>query len=258
MAGNLLKIDIRRGKIMDRLKRDGAVSVAQLATELGATPVTIRSDLDALEKDGCLIRVQGGAMRRLDPVEASVNTAMENAEKKQAIAQMVARLIRDGDTLFINSGTTMQMVAAALHDRRNLNIVTNALQVATELGNVPTFRVVLLGGEINAQYGFTYGSSAQEQLSHYKADWAVLSLDGISVSGGMTTYHAEESTLNRMMITQAKQVLVAADHTKIGRAGFFRFCETRAGTYLVTDDLAQQETVDMLKERGVKVFQTEK
>lgn len=256
MAGTMLKIDIRRGKILDRLKRDGAVSVSHLASELGATPVTIRSDLDALEKDGYLVRVQGGAVRKLGPVSdaiLSTVSTMERVEEKQAIARAAAERIRDGDTLFINSGTTMQIMAAALRGHKNLNIVTNALSVAVEMGNVPTFRVILLGGEINAQYGFTHGNDALEQLSHYQADWAVLTLDGISAAGGMTTYHAEESAINRMMIARSQNTMVAADHTKIGHAGFFRFSGTTTGTLLVTDQKADPDAVAQLRNCGVAV-----
>ena len=255
MAGTMLKIDIRRGKILDRLRRDGAVSVSHLASELGATPVTIRSDLDALEKDGYLVRVQGGAVRKPN---AAGNTffsdgSVERLEEKQCIAKTVASYIHDGDTLFVNSGTTMQIVAAGLCEHKSLNIVTNSLAVAVEMGKVPTFRVILLGGEINAQYGFTHGNDAQEQLSHYQADWAVLALDGISAANGMTTYHAEEAAINRMMIAQAKNVMLAADHSKIGKVGFFRFCDTNPGIHLVTDENADAEPIERLKARGVLV-----
>jgi len=255
MAGTMLKIDIRRGKILERLKRDGAVSVAHLAVELGATPVTIRSDLDALEKDGYLVRVQGGAVRKNNGADEMLpgSGCIDRAEQKQSIARVVSEYVRDGDTLFINSGTTMHIVAAGLRGHKNLNIVTNALSVAVEMGKVATFRVILLGGEINAQYGFTYGSDAQEQLGHYQADWAVLTLDGISAAGGLTTYHAEEAAINRMMIAQAKNTLIAADHSKIGRAGFFRFSDVNPGIRLITDSEAAPDALSQLKEYGVPV-----
>lgn len=251
------KIDIRRGKIMERLKREGAVSVSVLAAELGATPVTIRNDLDALEKDGYLIRVQGGAMRKPSVHEDTfpqVNASVAHGEEKIAIARELAKRIRDGDTLFINSGTTMQVVAAALKSHKNLNIVTNAVKVALEMGAVPTFRVILLGGEVNAQYGFTYGSDVQEQLSHYQADWALLTLDGIGTTGELTTYHAEEAPLNRMMIARAKQVMIAADHSKLGKAGFFRFGKAQPGMQLLTDGKIDPAVLSALRQSGVEVI----
>lgn len=255
MAGTMLKIDIRRSKILDRLKREGAVSVSQLASDLGATPVTIRSDLDALEKDGYLVRVQGGAVRKPGASGDACfsDCSIERLEEKQIIAKAVAENIHDGDTLFINSGTTMQIVATGLLEHKNLNIITNALHVAMELGKVPSFRVILLGGEINVQYGFAYGNDALEQLGRYQVDWAVLALDGISVSGGITTYHAEEAAINRMMITRAKNVILAADHSKIGNTGFFRFCDVDSGLRLITDSKADPKELEHLEACGVIV-----
>ena len=132
----------------------------------------------------------------------------------------VADFIQDGNTLFINSGTTTLLVAEALKTKKNLSIVTNSLPIATLLGKVPTFRVILLGGTFNTQYAFTYGTDTQEQLNRYGADWAILSVDGVSPDGDISTCHAEEAIIDRLMITRAKKVLIVADTTKIGRTGF--------------------------------------
>ena len=249
--GSVLKIDIRRGKILEKIKRDGTVSVAQLAEELGATPVTIRSDLDALEAEGYLIRVQGGAVQNQRSAASGLRAPGMTPEKL-AIARAVAERVGDGDTLFINSGTTMQAVAEALHSRKNLNVVTNSMAVAAELGAVPGFRVILLGGEINARYGFSYGSDAQDQLSHYQADWAIMSLDGIDPDGGLTTYHAEEASINRMMVQRSKQLFVAAEHKKVGKKGFFRFHEVGANILLVTDGQVSRQALEELHAAGVE------
>ena len=107
-----------------------------------------------------------------------------------------------------------------LQTKKNLNIVTNSLSVATELGNISSFRVILLGGVINAQYGFTYGADTQDHLDRFYADWAILSVDGVNPEGYISTCHAEEAIIDRVMIKRAKQVLVVADSTKIGRTGF--------------------------------------
>lgn len=254
MADRKLKIDIRRGKILERLHREGKVSVAELSESLGATAVTIRSDLTALERDGYLMRVQGGALLTRNREEGTAAITMENGREKQAIAQAVSGMIRDGDTLFINSGTTSLCVAEALKVRKNLNIVTNSLAVATCLGSTPTLRVLLLGGVINAQYGFTYGGDVQEQLSRYQADWVILSVSGISAKSGMTTYHAEEAIIDRMMLDGAKQALVVADGSKIGRAGFNRIRDCGEAITLVTDGGGDKTALSELKDLGVPII----
>jgi len=237
MTGGKLKIDIRRKRILEQLRLDGKVSVVQLSELLDVTPVTIRNDLAVLEQEGQVVRIQGGAIQVPGTVDysAAQGAADAYAHEKQRIAQAAAKLVRDGDTLFVNSGTTTEYVAEALSARRNLNVVTNSLAVAKRLGAVASMRVVLIGGEINAQYGFTHGGDAQEQLQRYQADWAILSVDGISAAGGITTYHAEEAIIDRMMIRGAKRAMIVADRSKIGKAGFSRVGECGVNTCLVTD-----------------------
>ncbi len=237
-----LKLEARRKTILDTLQQTGKVSVAELSKQLDTTPITIRSDLNALAQDGLLIRVQGGAVSTPN-AKSSANVQTANYMEKKAIAEAVAELIQDGDTLFINSGTTMEQVASALEVRANLNIVTNSLSVATILGEIPSFRVILLGGEINSQYGFTHGGDALAQLEKYIANWAILSVDGVNVSCGLTTCHAEEAIIDRAMISNARKTMVAADHTKIGKAGFARVCDKLDNIHIVTNSTETEELV---------------
>lgn len=251
MADRKLKIDVRRGKILELLRQQGSVSVAKLSEVLGATTVTIRSDLTALERDGYLTRMQGGAVLKADR-QLTPERSIANSTQKQRIAAKIAEMVRDGDTLFINSGTTTYYVAQALKDRKNLHIVTNSMDVAKVLGDQPTFRVILLGGVVNAQYGFTFGGDAQEQLERYKADWCILSVDGICAKG-ITTYHAEEAILDRMMMHGAKDTLVAADQTKIGKAGFAWVCECGGSVCLVTDG-GDPQALFQMENVGVRIL----
>lgn len=256
MTGGKLKIDIRRKRILEQLRLEGKVSVVQLSETLDVTPVTIRNDLAVLEQEGQVVRIQGGAIQVPGTADysAAQTTTDAYAHEKQRIAQTAAKLVRDGDTLFINSGTTTEYVAEALSVRRNLNVVTNSLAVAKKLGAVASIRVVLIGGEINAQYGFTHGGDAQEQLLRYQADWAILSVDGISSAGGITTYHAEEAVIDRMMIRGAKHAMIVADRSKIGRAGFSRVSDCTANTCLVTDG-GDTTALAALAEMEVKLVQ---
>ena len=163
-------------------------------------------------------------------------------------------MISDGQTLFFNSGTTTHHIARALKGKKHLNIVTNSLSIAMELGNVSTFHVLLLGGEINASYGFTSGGDTQEQLSKYRADWAILSVDGVSAQGGITTCHPEEAIIDRLMMANARNRLIAATGNKIGKAGFSRISDGDATIQLITDSTSDKDALQNLQERGVKVI----
>ena len=254
MAGEL-KIDVRRKKILEILRRDGQVRVAHLSETLGATVVTIRSDLDALEQDGYLERTQGGAiqtMKNYYNLEFQ-RRKQEHMENKKAIAAAAAGLVRDGDTLFINSGTTTYFAAVELKQRKNLNVVTNSISVAVELGGLPTFRVILLGGDISAQYSFTYGEDVTEQISRYRANWAILSVDGIQPGAGITTYHAEESVIDRIMMERAQTPIIVADSSKLGRESFSRISALTAQTILITDQNANPDITAQIRADGVDV-----
>lgn len=240
----------RQMQILQLLEKQERVSVCQLSTLLGTTEVTIRSDLSQLERSGKLMRVHGGAVRQQTQ---SKDACTANLHAKEAIAAAVVQQIRDGDTLFINSGTTSVCVARALKEKRNLNIVTNAIDVALALAEVPTFRVLLLGGEINACYGFTYGGDAQEQLRRYQANWAILSVDGVSPQWGITTYHAEEAILDKMMIAGAHGTLITADSSKLGRAGFTRIGGCDSALTLVTESVPADLQVQ-LQDVGMQVI----
>lgn len=248
-----MKIETRREKILRQLTLSGKISVSELSVLLGVTPVTIRSDLSDLEQEGKLLRVQGGAIPVPRGGEGNPQPQVVNGERKRAIGEAVTRMVRDGDTLFINSGTTCEQIASALRARKNLNIVTNALKVALELGTVPSFRVLLVGGEINAQYGFTHGGDAQDQLSRYRADWSILAVDGVSASGGVTTHHAEEALIDRIMSQGASRTLVVADGSKIGRPGFSRVMECGPSLTLVTDGTADREALEAIREQNMEI-----
>ncbi len=255
MAESKLKIDVRRNAILDLLRVEGKASIAKLGETLGVTPVTIRNDLDALEREGYLVRTRGWAvlsqqLQRPMHIEKKEAFFLE----KKALAAKVAELVHDGETLFLNCGTTTLYIAQALQEKKYLKIVTNSLPVAMELGNTPTFSVILLGGEVNTRFGFTYGGDTQEQLSKYKAEWAILSVDGVSTDGGITTYHSEECIIDRLMFTNSRRCLVAATASKIGKDSFSCICECSNQVTLVADKQSDTDTIAQLEQQGVKVY----
>ena len=253
MASGKLKIDIRRQAIVEQLNREGIVQVAQLSELLGTTQATIRNDLDTLAAEGQLDRIQGGAVRKVKAAEGWAGVATPVGQGRRAIAEAVLSYISDGDTLFINSGTTTMAVAEVLCLRKNLNIVTNSLAVANYLAHQADMRLILLGGELNANYGFTYGGDALEQLNRYQPQWSILSVDGVHPEHGITTYHADESMIDRTMIARAQKTIIVADHRKIGRVGFSHICGVGADQLLVTDGGCEEVVLERIENAGAEV-----
>ena len=252
-----LKIDQRRRRILDMLARNGQVLISELSTELEATPVTIRSDLAALGEEGLLERISGGAVPRVRNIlnRGAFSRHSENQEAKLLIASAAVKLVLDGETLFINSGTTSYYTARELKLRKNLKVVTNFIPVALELGEVPSFRVILLGGDINTQYSFTHGNNVLEHLRQFRADKTILSMDGIRADAGLTTYHAEEAVVNRVMIERSRETLIVADQRKLGYESFSFVSDLSSVSCLITDAREGEEyAVKELEKSGLKII----
>lgn len=177
-----------------------------------------------------------------------------NANIKKRIASAAAELIHDGDTILINSGTTVYFTAVELKQRKNLRIVTNSLTAAIELGSVPSFHVILLGGEINSRDSFTYGNDVLEQLKRYRANYAILSIDGVCAETGISTLHAEEVMVERMMMERANETIIIADSNKLEKEGFLYVCDTEEIDKLVTDQSADPSIIKRLKQKNIKVI----
>ena len=258
LTNDTSKLDARRERILELLNQTGKVRVQTLSKKLGASEVTIRNDLSILEKNGYLERVPGGAVQTMKNYY-NMNLQQrrnENVAAKQAIASMTSTLINDGDTLFLNSGTTTYFTALDLKRFKNLKIVTNSISVAMELADVPTHHVILLGGMVNPRYSFTHGVDVLNELRRYKADKAILSVDGVC-SLGVTTYHSEEAEVSKMMLERARVGIIVADHTKIGRESFLLISELTAGHYLVTNQCEASELISEIREMGITVLMDE-
>jgi DeoR/GlpR family transcriptional regulator of sugar metabolism len=255
MAKDELKIDSRRRRILELIRGNGQVKIAELARMLDTTIVTVRNDLAILERDGYCTRVSGGAIRSAPKFTGLEfrHRAEQRGEQKQLISATAAQLVHDGDTLMINSGTTTYLTGLALKQRKNLSIVTNSLPIAVEMSTVTGFRVLLLGGTINPEFAFSFGSTATAELLQYKADSAILAVDGISATKGITTRHPEEAEINRVMMERSRRTLVVADSSKIEREGFFKFATLSADMHFLTDAGGDPGVLEEFEQHGVKI-----
>jgi len=243
---------------MELLKDKGQVSVSQLAELFHISEVTIRSDLTEMEQGGQLRRIHGGAVSsKRAYYEMSLNDRMEvHREEKLRIAKACADLIRDGDTLMIDSGTTCQLLARELAERSNLTVVTNALMIAQEFVYNRSVNVILLGGNLDLQYQFTFGNDAITQLQKYRSDKTIIATDGIGVSHGLTTYHHQERDVSRLMIERSNAAIVVADHSKIGKEGFSNITGISSIGVLVTNKNGNKQELDAIRKKGISVIET--
>jgi len=252
-VSNGLKLDVRRRKILDLLRRNGTGRIPSLSETLGSSAVTIRNDLSELEKEGFLERIPGGAVQtmknyyNMDFQQRKVTHSLE----KQLIAETAASLVKDGETLMINAGTTGYFTAIELKRYKHLKIVTNSIMVSMELSGQAGIHVTLLGGEASPQYMFTYGTDALKQLKQYKADKVILSVDGINPATGLSTYHAEGAEIMSTMLERSFCSVVVADSTKVGHESFSNIGDISSVNYLVTDGESDETILDEFRAMGI-------
>jgi DeoR/GlpR family transcriptional regulator of sugar metabolism len=207
----------RRRVLRRELAVRGAVSVAELSDMLGASAATIRRDLDALAREGVVERGHGGAASRaLRPAEEALAVReRKDVDEKRAIARCVAALIKPGETVFLNDGSTVMALARELATMDlELFIVTSAVNVAQLLAENPRLTVCLLGGFVRRSSLATTGPFAQSMLEQFNADVAVLSSDGFSVSDGMSFSNADDALVSRKMAMRAKRCIAMVTSPK--------------------------------------------
>ncbi|MBI9104807.1 MAG: DeoR/GlpR transcriptional regulator [Spirochaetales bacterium] len=248
----------RQQKIISMLKEEGAVRVTELSELLDVSVLTIRRDLDLLEKKGVLERSHGGAILRQTMMVEShyIQREKENISEKQALAAAAVELIEDGDTVFVNSGSTNRQVLLYLAQKK-VRIVTNhAAGLEIMDGNNPDLKVILTGGSYRHQSRSMAGSFAVDTIRRIFANKAIIGGDGVSMSKGITTPIQQEADVARQMIEQTTgDVIVLVDHTKIGVVSNFSTAPMGRVDFLISD-LKAGGMLDgeRLKEEGVELI----
>src|SRR5580692_4672528 len=244
----------RLSAILERLADGGSVTVTDLAGDLDTTPGTIRRDLVILEQQRLLARTHGGATAHAVSYELPLRyKGVRYAEEKRRIAREAAAQVSEGMAVGLTGGTTATEVARALADQQKLTIVTNALNIASELAVRPKLKLIATGGLVRSESYEMSGPIAEASLTGLNLDVAFIGVDGIDAKAGCTTYQEVEAHTNGVMISCARRVIVVADSSKIGKVAFARICEVTAVSELITDVAADPDAVRALTEAGVRV-----
>lgn len=242
------------GAILERLSADGSVSVADIATELDVSAATVRRDLRLLEDQRLLGRTHGGAVPQgvLYELPLRYKSARQHQQKLR-IAREAASRVADGWAIGLTGGTTTTEVARVLVERRRLTVVTNALNIASELAVRPNLKLVVTGGVARPESYELVGPIAEASLEGLNLDIVFLAVDGISPGAGLTTHHEIEAGTNRALLQRARHVTVVADSSKIDRVAFARICPLADVDELITDAGADRAALAALRDGGLVV-----
>jgi DeoR/GlpR family transcriptional regulator of sugar metabolism len=245
----------RRALILRLLEQKDEVLVTELSRDTGISEVTIRKDLTILQNRHLLLRTRGGAMRKPvdNPHEETTisRKQMFNFKEKERIGAEAAKMIKDGDYIMLDSGTTTLEVARHLDQFNELHIITNAMNIATELMNYKRFDVVLLGGNVRANSHSMVGPVALSVLRNFSRYKLFLGVDSFSIEEGVSTPNLEEALLNQMMIQQADQVIAVFDSSKFNKRSYVHIADASELDCIITDRAIPTGMPSKLKSLGV-------
>lgn len=245
----------RRRLILEMVKNDGRVLVGSLARHFHTSQVTIRKDLDLLQAQGLILRSHGGAL----PMQTGVleDPTLREKEKlhrkeKLQIAAAAVHMVKEGQVVILDSGTTTTAIARALREFENVTVITNAVNIAAELSGSPV-EVILTGGSLRKNSFSLVGPIAEETLHRLNADILFLGVDGIDVHYGLSTPNLLEAKVNRAMMDVARLTVAVCDSSKFGRRSLSSIAQISEIDHLICDRSVSKHDLAAMKKAGVEI-----
>ncbi len=249
----------RLQQIIRATREDGEVSVAELSRRFGISEVTVRRDLRDLAERGLLRRAHGGALQSTSALAEPpvVQRLLKERDWKESIGRAAAALVGDGQSAFIGSGSTTAYVARNLVERKGLTVITNAINVATELAQAPGVTVVLTGGMMRSSELSLVGHIAEQTLHEVRVDTVIIGMRAVSLEAGLTNDYLPEVMTDRAIIDMARTLVLVADHTKFGQVASAYVAPLERVTTLVTDPGIDPGLLARLRDKGIQVIVAE-
>lgn len=249
----------RRNAILEKLQAERRVVVSELSILFDVSEETIRRDLEKLENEGYAIKSYGGAVlnenANLDlPFNIRKN---KNVVGKQKIAELLSDIIHDGDYLFLDASSTAVAIAKAIKHKKDITIITNSLEIAIELLEVPDCKVISTGGEIVSTAFGLVGHVTDKTIRSYYVDKAIVSSKGFELEKGFTDSDERHANNKRSMLESAKMKILAIDSSKFDRVAFAKIGDLRDITMIVTDEKPAEEWLKKMEEYQVECIYPE-
>lgn len=246
--------------IVEEVLRTGEVTVEALAARLLVSPATVRRELARLEQQGLVRRTHGGA-KAVSPLlyepfrhdSSFQEQEGRHAEEKRRIGLAAAELVKDGETIGLTPGTTATQVARSLRHRKGITVVTNTVNVAMELCDREDLTVYVTGGFLRGGWFSLVGAPAAANVREVFLDKVFIGVNAIDAERGLTCSHPDEAAINRALVAQARERIVVADRSKLGRLARCLICPTSEVHMLITDREAADADVGPFALKGIEV-----
>ena len=246
----------RQNQIVQFLQRNHRISITEVCEKFSISEATARRDLEALASEGKIQRVHGGAIALIQTTSESpiLQRQDEQTDEKNRIGQTAAALVREGETVFLGSGTTVLEIARNLRGRSNLTVITNSLPVVNVLAGSEEITVICLGGMLRDSELSFIGHITEQALAEVRADKVFIGTRAISLEHGLTHEFLPETLTDRAILKSGKEIIVVADHTKFGRAATVLLAPLERIDTLVTDQAVSHNFTDSIQTLGVHVI----
>lgn len=249
----------RRNKIKEILFDRQSVKVSELVSLFDVSEETIRRDLNQLEREGLIHKIYGGAVL-VDELREAVQfippvqqRKVEYRDEKDAIGKEASKIVRDGQIIILDAGSTVWFVAKHLKGVKDLTIVTNSIDIAQECSMLDTAEIFLVGGKLQQKSMSLVGPQAQIEFQKYNADIVFLGASGISQRKGFTSSDIYEAEIKRSMLAAGQKVVVVADHSKFERQALISFAQFQDVDMFVTSDRADEMMLESIGRENVEV-----
>lgn len=245
----------RRQSLLDMLRKQPGLRVPELAVALYVSDGTVRNDLNALELQGLLTRVHGGAILNQQNQfqnHSFIRRHQQNAAAKLALANEAATLVNDGDSILLDASSTIYYFAKALSERQRLRVMTNGFEVARELAQNTTNTVILIGGVVNNESSSVTGLLSEHIIEELHIQKAFLSCSGFSLERGMTEILLAEAQLKRKVIESSQELFALVDSSKFGREDLTSFARPEKVSRLFTDRHLSSDWLKRLQQSGIE------
>lgn len=245
----------RREEILHYIQNHQKGEVNYFSERYSVSEVTIRNDLNQLEKKGCVTRCYGGALLNNQfAFDQPLNDKkLINCNVKAKLGEYAASLIKDGDKIILDSGSTTEQIAYHLNDKHNLVVMTNGINIAYHLANQSNVSVMITGGTMRENSYSLHGAGGEDFLSGFRFNTLFLGVDGFDRHAGVTTPHRGEADINRKMVEAAQTVIAVTDSSKFERQSFCLIARPEQLNMLITDSGIPQDYVTTLRKLGVDV-----
>jgi DeoR family transcriptional regulator of aga operon len=246
----------RQLHVIQYIQQHLSVSVKELSNQFKVSSMTIRRDLDSLENRGLVVRVHGGVIMPKVPTSLREEVrATMNMVQKANIAEVAARMVKDGQTIFIDAGTTTVELVNHLKDRRELTVVTNSVKVLYLLAGSPAINLIGLGGAVYGGAWSFIGPLTDRAIRHFHSDLAFLGITSISLEHGLTEVNYFEGDIKSLIIKQSQRVILLADSSKFEKVSPHGVAPLTDIDVIITDDLLPEELTAAYRNTGVELIQ---